>query len=46
MLAAQGKVGEGQQCSRAHPWTSAAVTALAGEGSSAHFAWLASELGH
>ena len=27
-----GKVGEGQQRSRVHPWTSAAVTALAGGG--------------
>jgi hypothetical protein len=28
-------VGEGQQHSRAHPWTSAAVTALAGGGGAA-----------
>jgi hypothetical protein len=35
MLAAQGKVGEGQQRSRAHPWTSAVVTALAGGGGAA-----------
>jgi hypothetical protein len=35
MLAAQGKVGEGEQRLRAHPWTSAAVTALAGEGEAA-----------
>jgi hypothetical protein len=28
-------VGEGQQRSRVHPWTSAAVTALAGEGGAA-----------
>ncbi len=28
-------MGEGQQHSRAHPWTSAAVTALAGEGGAA-----------
>jgi hypothetical protein len=28
----RAKVGEGQQRSRAHPWTSAAVTALAGGG--------------
>jgi hypothetical protein len=31
-LRPRAKVGEGQQRLRAHPWTSAAVTALAGGG--------------
>ena len=31
----RAKVGEGQQCSRVHPWTSAAVMAPAGGGGAA-----------
>jgi hypothetical protein len=41
----RAKVEKGQWCSRAHPWTSVAVTALAGGGSGACFALLESGSG-
>ncbi len=45
-LQPRAKVGEGQWCSRVHPWMSAAVTAPAGGGSGACFVLLASGSGY